>query len=450
MARRRISDPVSHGAASHGEAAARREPTLRTPLMAGLATIVLGCGGFVGWAVSAQLDSASIAIATIVVDSRRKTVNHLEGGILSRLLVEEGHVVREGQPLLRLENTRARAEMDQLRARQVGLRVRLARLRTEQALETTLTLPSAAELGDSVVTPDVIAAEHRLFKARREMFERRIAIQRKTIEQQDAELTATRAQTDANTRQSELNERELKAIAHLVERGFARRPQLTELQTRESELIGRAGELMGRKAKAEQARAQAELEILGIETEFQQQVAADLQQAQLELAEVTERMAASADVLRRVEIVAPQDGVVVNIRTRTPGGVIAPGQPILDIVPEHEPLVVEARVGLRDIDAVRIGAPVQVRLTAYNHRTTAPLDGRLTYVAADQQVDERTGTAFYVTRAEILPASLAASPDIRLHPGMSAEVLILNRARKAADYLLAPLTESFARAFRED
>lgn len=425
-------------------------PSLRTPLVAGMLAIVIGLGGFIGWAFAAQLDSAAVANGTVVVDSKRKTVSHLEGGILKTLLAQEGDVVQAGQPLLRLDDTRAKAELEQLRAKRIGLEARLVRLRAEQTHQMALTFPDEVTASSSPIAADVVKAERNVFLSRREMFNRRVDIQRKTVEQQNAELAAISAQTEANTRQSELLSRDLNAIATLVEKGYAPRPRLTELQTRESELVGRAAELVARKAKAEQAKSAAELEILSIENDFQQQVAADLQTAQLDLADTIERMNAASDVLRRVEVVSPQSGIVTDIRTRTPGGVIAPGQPILDIVPEQEPLIIEAKVGLRDIDSVHLGAPVQVRLTAYNNRSTAPLAGTLTYLSADQQIDERNQSAFYVVRAAILPESLAKNTDVKLYPGMPAEILIINKPRRAIDYLLAPITESFNRAFREE
>ncbi|QFU18145.1 HlyD family type I secretion periplasmic adaptor subunit [Microvirga thermotolerans] len=432
------------------ESEERGGPSLRTPVIAGALTVVLGLGGFVGWAFAARLDSAAVANATVIVDSKRKTVSHLEGGILKTLLVQEGDPVQAGQPLLKLDDTRARAELEQLRAKRIGLEARLVRLRAEQAREADLAFPEALKASPSPIAAEVMKAERNVFASRREMFGRKIDIQRKTVEQQTAELAAINAQAVANARQAELLSRELNAVATLVEKGYAPRPRLTELQTRESELTGRAAELVARKAKAEQAKAAAELEIVSIENDFQQQVAADLQAAQLELAETVERMSAADDVLRRIEVVSPQSGIVTNIRMRTPGGVISPGQPILDIVPEHEPLIIEAKVGLRDIDSVHVGAPVQVRLTAYNNRSTPPLAGTLTYLSADQQIDERNESAFYVVRAAIAPESLASNPAVKLYPGMPAEILILNKPRRAIDYLLAPITESFNRAFREE
>lgn len=427
-----------------------RDPSYRGPVLAGLATIILGLGSMTAWAYSAHLDSAAIATANVVVDSKRKTISHLEGGILKTLLAREGEVVKAGQPLLRLDNTRSKAELDQLQARRVGLEARLVRLRAEQSGLSELSFPSELLASSSPVTAEVIRAERKFFTARRDMFDRKVEIHQKTIEQQVAELAAVEAQTNANTRQMELNDRELKAIASLVEKGYAPRPRLTEMQTRESQLLGMAGELASRKAKAEQAKAAAELEILSLGTDLQQQVAAEIQTAQLELADTAERITAATDILKRIEVLSPENGVVMNIRSHTPGSVITAGQPILDIVPENEPLLVEAKVQLRDIDSARVGAPVQIRLTAYNNRTTPPLSGKLVYLSADQQIDDRTNNPYYIARAEILPESMAANPSTVLYPGMPAEILILNKSRRAVDYLLAPLTESFERAFREE
>ncbi|WP_201829986.1 HlyD family type I secretion periplasmic adaptor subunit [Microvirga zambiensis] len=428
-----------------------REPSYRGPLIAGLATIFLGIGGLTTWSFSAQLDSAAVASATVVVDSKRKTISHLEGGILKSLIAHEGAAVKAGEPLLRLDDTRAKADLEQLRSKRIGLEARLVRLRAEQANETgSLNFPADLLTSGGLTAADILNAERRYFVARREMFERKVDIQRKTIEQQIAELDAVKAQTDANTRQAELLDRELKAVASLVEKGYAPRPRLTEMQTRESQLAGQAGELASRRAKADQARAAAELEILSLGNDFQQQVASDIQTAQLELADTLERMNAARDVLRRIEVVSPENGIVTNIRYHTPGSVITAGQPILDIVPENEPLIVEAKVGLRDIDSVHVGAPVQIRLTAYNNRSTPPLAGKLTYLSADQQIDDRLNAAYFVARAEINSESLKASPATSLYPGMPAEILILNKPRRAVDYLLAPITESFNRAFREE
>lgn len=425
-------------------------PSLKVPFIAGMTALILGFGGFFGWAYSASLDSAAVASGTVIVDSRRKTVSHLEGGILDKLLVHEGEVVKAGQPLIRLQDIRARTELQQLRGKSIGLRARLARLRAEQAGDKEITFPPEVLNSSNIVAADIISAERRFFGKRLETHEGRIAVQKKTIEQHVATSEALKSQIDANTRQKELIGEQLEAIRGLAAKGYAKRSQLLELEARWSELVGDAGELAANRAKSEQARTSAEIEIVSIETERQSEIAGDIQTAQLELNGVIEQIEAAQDVLKRVEVRSPQDGIVTNIQMRTPGGVVSPGQAIMDIVPENEPLIVEARVGPRDIDSVHMGADVQIRLTAYNHRSVAPLRGEVNYVAADQVVDPQSQAAYFVVRAQLKPDALKSAPEVRLTAGMPAELLILNKSRKAIDYLIAPISESFNRAFREE
>jgi HlyD family secretion protein len=424
-------------------------PSLRTPVIAGLTAIGIGFGGFFGWAFQARLDSAAVAAATVIVDSKRKTVSHLEGGILKSLLVREGETVRVGQGLLRLDDTRARAELLQLRGRRVGLEARIARLKAEQSGAKEVDFRDILERSDPRIAEGVVTAERKLFAARQQELEGKVDIQQKVIEQAEAEAAALVAQIDATARQKQIVDEELAIMQGLYDKRYAKRSQVSDLQGRQSELQGRAGEYAARKAKAEQAVAGARLEILSIGTARQREIADDMQTSQLALMEVIEQITAAEDILKRVELTSPQDGIVTEIRFRTPGGVIRPGEPILDIVPENEPLIIEGRISPKDIDSVRVGSETQVRLTAFSARLMAPLQARVTYVAADQQVDDRTGTSYFTVRAEILPESLAASHVI-LYPGMPADMIVLNGSRRAIDYLIAPISESFNRAFRED
>ncbi|WP_157732910.1 HlyD family type I secretion periplasmic adaptor subunit [Bosea sp. AS-1] len=426
-----------------------RTPSLRSLVLAGVAAIGVGFGGFGAWAVTARLDNAAVASGIVAVDSKRKTVSHLEGGILKSLLKTEGERVTKGEPLLRLEDARARAELQQLQAKRVGLVAKLARLRAEQAKATEVDFPADVETADTPVTREVLRAERTLFKSRAQVHEGKIQIQQRVIEQYQAEAEALNAQIDATNRQRSLIDEEVRILSDLYEKRYAKRSQLVELQTKQSELVGRAGEYAARKAKAEQAVAGANLEILSISLDRQNEIAGDIQESQLMLSEVIERIVQAEDVLRRLVVTAPQEGIVSNIRMRTAGSVIAAGEAILDIVPENEPLVVEAKVDPRDIDAVRVGAATRVRLTAFNSRLLPPLEAKVTYVAPDQLVDDKTGFPYFVVRAEIDPVSLK-DHKVALHAGMTAEVMIVNGARRAIDYLISPFTDSFNRAFRED
>lgn len=426
-----------------------RTPSLRSLVLAGVAAIGVGFGGFGAWAVTARLDNAAVASGIVAVDSKRKTVSHLEGGILKSLLKAEGERVVKGEPLLRLEDARARAELQQLQAKRVGLMAKLARLRAEQSKAAEVDFPDDIETADTPVTREVLRAERTLFKSRAQVHEGKIQIQQRVIEQYQAEAEALKAQIDATDRQRSLIDEEVRILTDLYEKRYAKRSQLVELQTKQSELVGRAGEYVARKAKAEQAVAGANLEILSISLDRQNEIAGDIQESQLMLSEVIERIVQAEDVLRRLVVTAPQEGVVSNIRMRTAGSVIAAGEAILDIVPENEPLVVEAKVDPRDIDAVRVGAATRVRLTAFNSRLLPPLEAKVTYVAPDQLVDDKTGFPYFVVRAEIDPGSLK-DHKVALHAGMTAEVMIVNGARRAIDYLISPFTDSFNRAFRED
>ncbi|APG93946.1 HlyD family type I secretion periplasmic adaptor subunit [Sinorhizobium americanum] len=424
--------------------------SLRRLVIAGLATILVAFGGFFGWAFSTELSSASVTNGTVIVDTKRRTVSHFEGGVLSRVLVQEGdHVVAE-QPLVKLEDTRARSDLQALQSRRVGLIAKLARLKTEQMGATAISFPADLANAETVTADDAVTAETSFFMKRREAKSGRLEIQRKTIEEYSEKAKSLATQIQATDRQIELIKEQRSAIATLVDKAFAQRSKLIEIDARLSELAASRGELVGDRAQAEKAGSGAELALTGIESDFQSEIAGEITTARLELADVEERITAAKDVLRRLEIRAPQAGVVANIQLRTPGSAVTPGQPLLDIVPEDEPLLIEMRVSTRDIDSIAIGSKTRIRLTAYNQRSHLPLDGTVTYVAADQSVDEKSNFAYFVARAEIASQSLAANPDIRLYPGMPAEVLIVHKPRSVIDYLVSPVSNSLNRAFRED
>ena len=295
-----------------------------------------------------------------------------------------------------------------------------------------------------------MAAEHAFFEKRRESKNGRSGIQRTTIEEFAERSTFLTIQIDAIDRQIDLINEQRSAIATLVDKGFAQRSKLIEIDGRLSELAASRGELAGQRAQAGKGKAGAELALTGIEIDFQSEIAGEITTTRLELADAEERIVAAKDVLRRLEIRSPQAGIVTNIRVRTPGSAVTPGEPLLDIVPESEPLLIEMHVSTRDIDSVAVGSQAQIRLTAYNQRSHLAVAGKVIYVAADQSVDEKSNVAYFVARAQVDPDSLAANPDMRLYPGMPAEVLIVHKPRRAIDYLVSPVTDSFNRAFRED
>ena len=423
---------------------------LRRLVIAGIATILVSFGGFFAWAFSTELSSATVANGTVIVNSKRKTISHFEGGVMSRLLVQEGDKVSAGQPLIELEDTRARSSLRSLQIRRIGLIAKLARLKAEQTDAPRISFPHDFGNARDAAIDDAVMAETMFFEKRRETQGGRIEVQKKTIEEHLEQAKSLGIQIQATDQQIDLINEQRTAIATLVKKGVFPRTQLIEIESRLSELARERSELVGDKARAEKAGAGAQLALTGIESEFQSTIAGEITTARVELADVEEQITASKDVLRRLEIRSPQDGIISNILLRTPGSAVTPGQPLLEIVPENEPLLVEMRVNPRDIDSIAVGSQTQIRLTAFNQRSRLPMEGTITYVAADQSVDEKANSAFFVARAKLDPASLKANPDVRLYPGMPAEVLIIHASRRAIDYITSPVLESFNRAFRED
>lgn len=425
-------------------------PSLRGPLIAAAVAVVIGFGGFLLWGFTADLDSAAVATGKVVVDSKRKTISHLEGGILRRLLVNEGDFVKAGQALVELDATRARAELAQLRGKRISLLATLARLRSERDLKDKIEMPPELMESDASTISDVMAAEERFFEKRRRVYEGKVAFQQKEIEQFVAQIEAAEAQIESNKHRQLLLEERVDALSGLEKKGFTSKAMLSDVQLELSELIGDGGELAAEKAKSEKAKQGAEVALLQAEQELQSEIASEILDAQLELNITNEQIISAKDVLDRLVVYAPQGGIVYDIEMRTPGGVVEPGKAIMDIVPQDEKMLVEVRMNLKDIDHVRVGSEARIRLTAYDRRNVRPLEGEVTYVAADQTVDQQTQAAFYVVRAEVSQEELSNNPVVALYPGMPAEVLILRRARKAIEYLVEPLTDSFNRAFRED
>ena len=424
-------------------------PTIRGNVVAGLVAIAIGFGGFLAWGYSVHLDSAAVATGSVIVDTKSKTVNHLEGGILKQLLVKEGDFVRAGQALLQMDDTKANADLRQLQARRIGYIAKLARLRAEQTGARSIDFPSELIGARDSYRQQIVTNETLLFDRRRDTLERTIGAQRQAIESLNADATAAQAQLDANAQQQQLVSKQIASYQTLFDKGLATRAQLSELQQRLSVLVSQAGAFTGNRARAIESKAQAEVEISKTETAWQSDVADAMQQTQIDLSAIDDGIAAAADILKRVVIASPEDGYVTNLQMRTPGGVIGAGQAILDIVPGGGVKSVEARLDPRDIDAVRVGAKVQIRLTAYGSKQLAPIDGVLSYVAADQMVDERTSVAYYVVRATITDVP-GTKPNVVLNAGEPADLLIINKPRLAIDYILSPFTDSLRRAFHEE
>ena len=434
----------------HAPGAAAVETSYRRQMVAGVALLGLVFGGLGGWAALAELSSAAVAPGQIMVSSNRQTLQHLEGGIVSELLVKDGDLVKEGDVLIRLEPTQAQAQAAVLQAQADSHAAALARLRAERDGSKAITFP--AELlarRDQTEVADAIANQESLFQARRASLNGQVEILQQRITQLKKQRDGLVAQSAAHERQIALIEDELKGLRELHTKGYAPKTRILALEREAERLRGERGEALGNIARTSEAIGEAELQILQQKKSFQEEVAAQLQETQARYADASERLVAARDTLNRRELRAPRDGYVVGMAAHTIGGVIPAGRTILEIVPVNDELIVESQLSPMDIDNVRVGQKADVRMSALASRTTPVLEGEVVTVSADALRDERTGATYYIAKVKVPKEQQERLNGQTLHPGMPAEVMIKTGDRTALHYIISPLTDVFAKSFRE-
>ncbi|MEO0393243.1 MAG: HlyD family type I secretion periplasmic adaptor subunit [Pseudomonadota bacterium] len=422
----------------------------RIPAIAGLAIVGAFFFGVGGWAAFAPLESASIASGQVAVDSRRQTVQHLEGGIIEQIHVTEGSKVEGGEVLVTLDVTRARANLDLLTGQYLSAIGTQARLIAERDGETEITFfgdLDQADLSDEAMA--IIDGQQNLFDSRQEYFrgQREILAQRRG--QLEQEIEALTAQRKAESTQLRLIREEIGAVSELVNKGLERKPRLLSLQRAAAEIDGNRGEYQGRIAQVQQQIGEVNTQLNDLENQRLTEVTEQLREVEDRIYDVRQRLSAAEDVMMRTEIIAPRAGTIVNMRYHTPGGVIRAGDPVLDLVPSDDRLVIDAQVNPLDIDVLYEGMPAQVRLSAYSQRTTPVLMATLIHLSADAMADQTTGVTFYQARIEVDPGELDDLEDVRLIPGMPAEVMLLTGKRTAMQYIMDPITKSIRSGMRE-
>jgi HlyD family secretion protein/epimerase transport system membrane fusion protein len=426
---------------------------LRGPIRAGVLLVGLFFGGIGWWAATAPLAGAAIAPGVVSPDGSRRTVQHLEGGIIREILVDDGSMVRAGDPLIVLEDVQARAGFDALQTRFYTLAATQARLLAEQAQVASVRFPDwlVQATTDHATALEAMVAQRALFDTRAKALDDRKGILRQRIQQLREEIAGLEAQIDADSRQIALIDEEIEGVEQLYRKGLERKSRLLTLKRTRTDIEGDRAEKRARIARAEQAIGETELQINAQDTAQLEAINEEAGRVQFDLAEVEQQLAASRDVLERTLITAPTDGTVVGLRFRTPGGVIRPGEPVLEIVPNDEELLVDARLSPMDIDTVRAGLPARIVLPAFQQRHMPQIHGRVRRVSADAITDPQSGQRFYELRVEVDRAELAAlAPEIKLTPGMPAEVYVTTGERTVLDYLLSPFYRSLGRAFREN
>ena len=426
-------------------------PRIGAPLAAGAFLLIAFFAGFGGWAALAPLSSATVAEGVIRVETHRKTVQHLEGGIVREILVNEGDKVTAGQILMRLDKTQSGTTVSVLQDQQDALLALQARLEAERDGLDAIQFPpelSARQSDPKVAT--VVGGQQKIFDTRRQSLRAQLGILSQRVEQLGSEIAGHKAQLVSANEQIQLTQEEIATVTDLLNRGLERKPRLLALQRQQSYLEGSRGEQLGAIAKAQQEIGEAKLQSADLLDKRSSEIALELRDTQSRLLEIRQKLGAAVDVDNRMEVVAPVSGQVVDLKVHTLGGVVRPGDALLDIVPQSDELVVEARVRPVDIDAVHAGQSAQVALTAYKQRTTPRLDGRLATVSADALIDESRHISYYSAEIHIDSSELAKLNGVQLYPGMPAEVMIVTGERTLLQYFIQPVIDSFHRAFREE
>jgi HlyD family secretion protein len=424
--------------------------------LAGLAIIVLLVGGVGGWATTSQLAGAVIAPGTLVVESNVKKVQHPTGGVVGEILVREGSEVEDGQVVLRLDDTVTKSTLGVVRSQLDELMAREARLLAEREDADAIVFPAQLrDRHDDTAAMTAVNGEQKLFESRQSARTGQRSQLRERIAQLNEEIRGLSAQLAAKESELALIGKELSGVAELYRKNLVSISRYTQLQRDETRLQGERGQLIAEIARARGKISETELQIIQVDQDFRTDVLKDLREAQGKIAELKERFTAAEDQLKRVDLRAPQAGIVHQLTVHTVGGVIANGETLMEIVPRADALVVDAKVAPNDIDQVAVGAKAVVRIMAGNQRTQPELIGVLSRVSADiaheqqQQNSPQPQQPYYAVRIALPAAEVARLKDLRLVPGMPAEVFIQTHERTPLEYLLKPLREQIARTFRE-
>lgn len=416
----------------------------------GMRSAVLMFGGLVVFSLLVTISGAVLAPGTVTVEGNYKTIQHLDGGIVTKIAVKNGDLVKRGDELMRLEDTSARANLAIVMVKVRDFLIQQERLVAERDRKASFTLPDTVKpFEDDAQVKDIFATQRSLFEARRASHVGELSVLRQRLEQVQAELRGQEIELKSRKRQLDLANKELQDVEPLFAKGFANQQRLGGLQREQARLEGDVGRITADIARSKGAIAEAELKIAQSEKELTEKVVDELRKVQAGLAEAEEQRKAFADKLQRVVIRAPESGRVHALAAHTEGGVIQAGTPIMQIVPDGGRLVVDAQVQPQDIDKVRQGLAAAIRFPAFDARTTPRLNGKVSTVSAAELTTQQ-GKTYFTARVEIAPSEfqrIAAAQ--RLVPGMPAEVYIETASRSILSYFLKPLVDAMARSFRD-
>ncbi len=435
-----------------GVAPASPMPRLRGVVWFGNLLICVFVFGFGSWSLLAPLKSAAIASGIVEPETSRKTIQHLEGGIVSQILVKNGDAVTSGQVLIKLDDTKPRSERDSIQGQLWDAESSRARMLAEQDGRDQIAFPpdlqTAAEHDTSV--RGIMIGQQKIFETRRQVMQAEIAITHEKMGQIQKEIIGLSAQKAAVVARLEISRQELENAMSLVAKGAERKSRQYNLGREKAELDGQFGELEAQISRASQEIAESQAYLVKLESDRMNEVAQGLRETENQILQLSERLRALTDQVVRTSIRAPEDGTIIDLRIHTAGGIVGAGEPLVDLVPRRDRLIVSAHVRPEDINLVHSGLNAQVHLIPYNQRRVPLLMGIVEYVSADRLVDKQTGQPYYAATIRVIDERLPKLKNVELVPGMPAQTLIETGKSSVAFYAIRPLLDSFNRAFRED
>ena len=417
----------------------------------GLWALAIGFGGFLLWATLAPLDEGVAAPATVAIDSNRKAVQHLSGGIVRELLVGEGAQVKEGQTLLRLDTAVAKANHEGSRQRYLGLRAVQARLHAETAGKSTIDWPP--ELVSAAQDPLVrqqMDNQQQLLSSRRAALAADLQGIQESIRGYEGMIQSYQAMAESRRHQLALLQDEVKNTSGLVQEGYAPRNRLLELQRMAAELTSSQAELQGNMMRSRQAISEQRQRGIARQQEYRKEIEQQLAETSRDVIAEGEKLRALENDLARTDVRSPATGQVVGLAIHTVGGVVQAGQKLMDVVPVGEPLLLDAKVPPRFVDSVRPGLPVDIRFSSFAHSPQLVVQGQVKSVSGDLVTDAPNTPPYYLVRVGVTPEGLRKLGKRQLQPGMPAEVVVLTGERSLLTYLLHPLSKRIAGSMKEE
>lgn len=410
-------------------------------------------GGAIHWATASKLDGAVVAPASFVVEGNRKTVEHLDGGIVSNILVRNGDLVQAGQTLLELDSTDLGVDLDVIKSQISDLSVRRARLLAQLRGADDFGVADAAQAIrvtlDPITWSEAYGTQKLLFEAEQRSRKAEEALTDQRIANLQDQVTGLQAQRASNERQVEITQQELANLQTLLKKGLVAVARVNALRVQVERLNGVDASLQTQEAEARNQISELRLASIGAQTLRDEAASTELAQIEASLATLEPQYVGATERLKRVAITAPVSGRVVEMTVFTAGGVVRPGVPILDIVPIDQPLVVEARVNTVDIEKLYVGQSSRVRLSAFDQGDVPEANGMIVDISADSIEDERTGQFYYVARVKLDDDQSAEVATLDLVPGMPADLFVNTGERTALSYLTQPLSDRLARTFIE-